>query len=114
MSNTTVTVSQFSQQLRNGDITLCVDVRNPDEFVTGHCRGSVNLPLPDLSSDALTAALEAQSVAEGETVHFICAAGKRAQMAADKVSGYSRNPICVVTDGGAPTVAADLLVTGQN
>lgn len=56
---------------------LVVDVREPDEFATGHVPGAINLPLSAFDP----AAVPHQA---GKTVVLNCLGGKRSGMALDK------------------------------
>lgn len=56
---------------------LLVDVREPDEFASGHIAGAVNLPLSRFSPDDVPDA-------QGRTVVLQCAGGKRSGMALER------------------------------
>jgi rhodanese-related sulfurtransferase len=43
-----VTVGDLADKLRHGSVVL-IDVREPDEFATGHIEGAVNVPLGRLA-----------------------------------------------------------------
>lgn len=53
-----------------------IDVRSPEEFADGHVPGAVNVPLDDVLSHP-------SRHGGGDTVHVICASGRRSAMAAD-------------------------------
>jgi rhodanese-related sulfurtransferase len=59
------------------DLALLVDVREPDEFATGHIPGAINLPLSTFSPDQVPDA-------QGRLVVLQCAGGKRSGMALEK------------------------------
>jgi rhodanese-related sulfurtransferase len=63
-------------QSMNRDKALVIDVCEPEEFAQGHVLNAINVPLAQLQ-DRLPA------VAKNKTqpVVFVCAAGKRSQMA---------------------------------
>ena len=75
--------------------SLLLDVRSPAEFRGGHVRGATNLPL-----EAVTAAKVGQLRGENATrrIVLLCASGKRATVAAERLSGQSLQ-ILVVTGG---------------
>jgi rhodanese-related sulfurtransferase len=75
--------------------SLLLDVRSPAEFRGGHVRGATNLPL-----EAVTVAKVGQLRGENATrrVVLLCASGKRATVAAERLSGKGLQ-ILVVTGG---------------
>ena len=77
--------------------SLLLDVRSPAEFRGGHVRGATNLPL-----EAVTAAKAVQLRGENAArrVVLLCASGKRATLAAERLSGKGLQ-ILVVTGGTA-------------
>ncbi len=56
---------------------LVVDVREADEFASGHIPGAVNVPLSDFQPSKLPSA-------PGKTLVLNCLGGKRSAMALDK------------------------------
>ena len=56
---------------------IVVDVREPDEFASGHVPGAVNLPLSAIDPDAVPSL-------DGKQVVLNCLGGKRSGMALDK------------------------------
>lgn len=80
----------------DGDI-LVVDVRDHSEFLEFHVPGSVNRPywaFRDGPGDIPT----------GRTLAVICAAGKRAGLAASALAREGRGPIIHVDNGGVQTL----------
>ncbi len=73
----------------NGPTLL--DVREPDEYATGHARGAVNLPLSQLT-DRLG------EIPTAEPVHVICQSGKRSAQATALLTDHGVNAINV--EGG--------------
>lgn len=59
---------------------LIVDVRRPDEWVTGHAAGAVHIPVDDVLERA-----EAELPKDRDLL-FICAAGVRSGLAAEMAS----------------------------
>lgn len=71
-----VSVAELKAASDAGKVPILVDVRNPDEFASGHAVGAINLPLPDLAQ--LMPKLEAY---KGQTVYVICRSGARSATA---------------------------------
>ncbi len=103
-----VPVDELARRLESG--ARLVDVRELDEFVSGHVPGAVHLPLsawPDAAG-----ALHA-----GGAVHLICAKGGRSQKAAEYLAarGYEVANIEGGTkdwiDGGFPVETGEAPVT---
>ena len=84
--------------------SLLLDVRSPAEFRGGHVRGAVNLPL-ELVTVAKVSTLRGGN--PDRHVVLLCAAGKRATAAADRLSGKGLQ-ILVVTGGTAACATAGL------
>jgi rhodanese-related sulfurtransferase len=93
MTIETITADQVPSERDAG--ALLLDVRSPAEFRCGHVRGATNLPL-----EAVTAAKVGQLRGENATrrIVLLCASGKRATVAAERLSGQSLQ-ILVVTGG---------------
>lgn len=108
MNYSTITVADFISQMRAGSIPLCIDVRNEDEFAQRHCRGTRNLPLPVFDERRVRELIDDAGLDEKQTVYLMCAAGKRSQMAAEKLAGKLANPICIVSGGGVGDLSPDL------
>jgi rhodanese-related sulfurtransferase len=67
---------QLNAMLQDGSVLL-IDVREPDEFASGHIRGAVNIPLSTFS-------LRNIPDAPGRKVVLQCAGGKRSAMALER------------------------------
>jgi rhodanese-related sulfurtransferase len=67
---------ELQTQLAAGTVLL-IDVREPDEFVAGHIRGAVNLPLSTFTPRSVPDA-------GGRTIVLQCAGGKRSATALDR------------------------------
>ena len=80
---------------------LLLDVRSPAEFRGGHVRGAVNLPL-ELVTVAKVSAL--RGVDATRHIVLLCAAGKRATVAAERLSGKGLH--LIVVSGGTDACAA--------
>lgn len=75
-SHREIAPAELQAMLADGS-ALVVDVREPDEFATGHIAGAVNLPLSRFSPRNIPDA-------SGRTVVLQCAGGKRSGMALDR------------------------------
>ncbi|MBB3177427.1 rhodanese-like domain-containing protein [Variovorax sp. Sphag1AA] len=79
--------AQGAVQLINRERAVVVDVREPEEFATGHVTGAKNVPLNELEQK-LPAAVKNKSL----PLLLICATGARAQraVATAKKLGYEQ------------------------
>ncbi len=79
--------AQGAVQLINRERAVLVDVREPEEFATGHMIGAKNVPLNQLE-EKLTGAVKNKSV----PLLLVCATGARAQraVATAKKLGYEQ------------------------
>lgn len=82
---------QLNAMLQEGSVLL-VDVREPDEFASGHIQGAVNIPLSAFS-------LRNLPDARGRTVVLQCAGGKRSAMALERC-GEAQSTIDTHLAGG--------------
>ena len=55
---------------QEGDDAVIIDVRRPDEWVTGHAKGAIHIPIDDLLD-------RMEEVPQDKKLLFICAAGVR-------------------------------------
>ena len=65
---------------------LVIDVRRPDEWVTGHARGAVHIPVDDVLERA------ENELPKDRDLLFICAAGVRSGLAAEMASALEYDP----------------------
>ena len=86
------------------DGALVVDVRRPDEWVSGHARGAVHIPVDDVETQA-----EAQLPRDKDLL-FICAAGVRSAVAAEMAAalGFDRERLYNIEDGTPVWIGEDL------
>ncbi len=61
----------YNELVENG--ALVIDVRTPDEFKSGHVKGSKNIPLNHLASNSASL--------NGKEVVLVCRSGARAEKA---------------------------------
>lgn len=80
-----VEADELAMDLPFDDKLLVVDVRKPNEFVEGHVKDSVNIPLSEMTDVAQIAHLE-----EDQNIYVHCAGGYRSVIAASllKRQGY--------------------------
>lgn len=71
-----IDVAELNAMMQQNSV-LVVDVREPDEFASGHIPGAMNLPLSRFSPGDVPEA-------NGRTVVLQCAGGKRSAMALEK------------------------------
>ncbi|HEY9328694.1 MAG TPA: rhodanese-like domain-containing protein [Streptomyces sp.] len=100
-----VQLDVFVAELADG--AFVIDVREFDEYATGHVPGALSLPLP-----ALGAALG--ELPADRPVHVICASGNRSAWAAEHLAGFGVDAVSVVggTAGWARTGRPLLRGTG--
>jgi rhodanese-related sulfurtransferase len=73
MSITEISIAEFTQIYSPG-INL-VDVREPDEYVSGHIAGAINIPLSEFSSPT--------SDLPSGTIYMVCRSGGRSMQACE-------------------------------
>jgi len=71
-----ISAQELAEMVRAGK-ALVVDVREADEFASGHIPGAVNMPLSGFQPSRLPSA-------QGRTLVLNCLGGKRSAMALDK------------------------------
>ena len=82
---------------------VVVDVRNPDEYVSGHVRGAVLIPLGEMGT-------RQDDIPDGNPVYVICAIGGRSLQAVKAMveAGYQAVSVAGGTKGwiqqGRPVV----------
>ena len=79
---------------REGDGALVVDVRRDDEWVSGHAKGAIHLPIDDLLG-------RIDELPQDKKLLFICAAGVRSGLACEMASamGYRLENLYNIEDG---------------
>ena len=83
---------------------LIVDVRRPDEWVTGHARGALHMPMDDVYEKA-----EAELPKDRDLL-FICAAGVRSGVSAEMAAalGIPVEHLYNIEEGTPVWIQADL------
>lgn len=101
MSISVISATDFVDVLKQQSNPICVDVRTAAEYGGSRCQGSENLPLQDLTAEQMSEHLSSYGADDSAEVYLICQAGKRAEMAADKLSLSLPNPLRIVAGGVA-------------
>lgn len=80
----TITVVELNEKLKFGKHPLVLDVRQPDEFRTGHITGAKLIPLNELHR-------KIKELPKGREIVCICASGSRSISAAKMLAkeGFS-------------------------
>ena len=86
------------QQIQGAGNICVVDVRNRDEYQAGSA-ASVCWPVSEINGASAAEFVRQQQLAPDRTVVLLCASGKRAQMAAEKLHQLLPNPIAVLQGG---------------
>ncbi len=83
---------------------LVVDVRRPDEWVTGHASGAVHIPVDDVAERAES------ELPKDRYLLFICAAGVRSGLAAEMAAalGFDKARLYNVEQGTPVWIRAGL------
>ena len=87
---------ELAERLEDAGEIVVLDVRDGDEFASGHIPGSVNIPYPQLD-DRLG------EVPAGRVVATVCSGGKRSGLAASILQRNGRDRLLHVADGGVGT-----------
>ena len=87
-----ITVKNISEFRKNSEPVELVDVRTPAEFEEVHAEASINIPLDELTADAI-------SRRNGKEVLVICQSGNRAKLACEKLIKAGREDVAVVEGG---------------
>ncbi len=86
-----VSPNELAAMLKDGS-ALVVDVRESDEYASGHIPGAINMPLSTFQASQLPDP-------QGKTLVLNCAAGRRSAMALDKCAA-GREDISTHLRGG--------------
>ncbi len=87
-STPSISVSEAAQQVV-GDTVAFIDVRTPDEYASGHAKGTVNIPL-DSFNDTQIANLK-----QYKDLYVICQSGGRSAAATKTLIAGGVNAISV-------------------
>ena len=83
---------------------LVVDVRRPDEWVTGHAQGAIHIPVDDFLARA------ENELPKDKDLLFICAAGVRSALAAEMAAAleYDQARLYNIEEGTPAWIQAKL------
>ena len=88
-----VTPAELSAMIAENPGIDLVDVRDPEEWITGHVAGARLVPLAELRSDP------EQHLVRGSTIVFMCAKGVRGLQAAKLADRLGYEPSCNLEGG---------------
>ncbi len=93
----TIPAKEFIK-LKSGQNPYILDVRNPDEFLSCHLPGAINLPLDSIEKGL------SNTIPREQTVYLVCQSGVRSERAGKilEAQGYS-NLVCI--EGGVAQCA---------
>ena len=97
-----ISVQEAHEMQQEG--ALVIDVRRPDEWVTGHVRGAIHIPVDDVLERA------EQELPKDQDLLFICAAGVRSGLAAEMASAleYDAERLYNIEEGTPVWIQAQL------
>ncbi len=94
MSNTQLSLKELhDRHLKLEKGSVIIDVRNPDEFKSGHIKGALNFPLPEISQHT-------QELQQYQQVYLHCKRGGRAKTAFETLKNAGLNNLVCIHDGG--------------
>ena len=106
MAITEIPVNELTALVENG--SLVVDVREPDEYESGHIPGAVLVPL----STVLTNKSEFES---DETVYVVCRSGGRSMQAGEMLHDVGISNVVNVAGGTMGWISlGNEIVTGEH
>ena len=82
----TLSATELSEKLKNGKRPVVVDVRQPDEYRSGHIPGAKLIPLGQLSR-------RIKELHPGREVVCVCASGNRSNSATRMLVGAGLNAV---------------------
>jgi glyoxylase-like metal-dependent hydrolase (beta-lactamase superfamily II)/rhodanese-related sulfurtransferase len=102
----TISVEKCALKLRERQSgTLCLDVREAEEFAAGHAEGALNLPLPELP-------LGLERLRGYKRIYVMCQNGRRSDVAARTLDYLGLGDVVYVDGGFKAWQNAGLPVTG--
>ncbi|MGI6754894.1 MAG: rhodanese-like domain-containing protein [Atopobiaceae bacterium] len=93
--------AELLQKARAEEGARIVDVREPDEFATGHIKGAINIPLSRYRE------FEQMLPHKDATLYLYCASGARSSRACKFLSKMGYSSVCNM--GGVGTLGEDLV-----
>ena len=97
-----ISVQEAAEMQKEG--ALIVDVRRYDEWVTGHVKGAIHIPVDDFLARA------EKELPKDKDLLFICAAGVRSGLAAEMAAALDFDPsrLYNIEEGTPAWIAANL------
>ena len=97
-----ISVQEAHEMQQEG--ALVVDVRRPDEWVTGHVAGALHVPVDDFLGEA------EEKLPKDADLLFICAAGVRSGLAAEMAAalGFESEHLYNIEAGTPKWIEAEL------
>lgn len=89
-----VTSPEAKEMLEEKSDAVIIDVRNKDEYESGHASGSIHIPVDEVLA-------RYEELPKDKTLLFICAAGVRSGLACEMVAalGISSEKLYNIEDG---------------
>jgi rhodanese-related sulfurtransferase len=89
-----ITAAQLKALLAKNRGYLLLDVREPDEFASGHISGAVNVPVGQIERR-----MRSVCVSKGRAIYVYCQSGKRSKVAARKLANMGYGTVHNVLGG---------------
>lgn len=86
---------------------VVVDVRETDEYVSGHIPGATSIPLSTLTENV-------DAFAEGNTTYVICQAGGRSMRACEYLESFGKQVVNVAGGTGAWMASGYDVIMGES
>ena len=96
-----IDVQTLNEEKAAGKVPVLVDVRNPDEYASGHIPGTVNIPLPQFAQRA-----DELSEYKDGAVYMVCQRGGRSAKAGQHLESLGYDGVVNVDGGTAGWAAA--------
>ena len=96
----TMAPGEVHERMLNGAKGYLVDVRNSDEFSSGHAKWAKSIPVGELTPQRLASQLS-QQAGTGEPVYLICESGMRASQAGEALLEQGLGNTILVEGGTA-------------
>ena len=100
-----IPIGAAAATIRNG--ALVIDVREPDEYESGHVPSARSIPAATVSS-------QSRQLPKREPVYVICAAGNRSRAVAEHLAGQGFNALTVVGGTQGWIAAGHPVITGPH
>lgn len=97
-----ISVEEAKAMLDEGDAVV-VDVREPDEWVSGHVAGATHIPVDEVMN-------RLEELPKGKRLLFICAAGVRSGLAAEMAAamGIPQERLFNIEEGTPPWIQKNM------